>query len=122
MEEYSVPVRGAPFGLKTLPSHFQRVMSILLHDLDFAHVYIDDIVVLSKSREEHAAHLKEVIRRLNDAKLILNVDKCHFARLEINLLGYRINPYGRTIDPSRLARSDHGQAVAELSWIHQLPA
>ena len=34
--------------------------------------------------------------------MILNVDKCHFARLEVNLLGFRINPYGRKIDPSRL--------------------
>ena len=95
--------RGAPFGLKTLPSHFQRVMSVLLRDLDFARVFIDDVVVFSKSRDEHATHLKEVIRRLNGAKLILNINKCHFARLEVNLLGFRINPYGRAIDSPRLA-------------------
>ena len=95
--------RGAPFGLKTLPSQFQRVMSFLLQDLDFARVFIDDVVVFSKSRSEHAAHLSEVIRRLNQAKLILNVSKCHFARLEIKLLGFLINPDGRSIDPSRLA-------------------
>ena len=94
--------RGAPFGLKTLPSQFQRVMAMLLFGLDYARVFIDDIVVFSKSRDDHAAHLTEVIRRLNDAKLILNIDKCHFARLEINLLGFRINPYGQKIDPSRL--------------------
>ena len=95
--------RGAPFGLKTLPSHFQRVMSLLLRDLDYARVFMDDVVVFSKSREEHAAHLKEIISRFNRAKLILNRDKCHFARLEINLLGSCINPYGRTINPARLA-------------------
>ena len=94
---------GAPFGLKTLPSHFQRVMSMLFDGLDFVRVFIDDIVVFSKSRDEHATHLAEVIRRLNDAQLILNVDKCHFVRLEVNLLGFRIDPYGRSIDPSRLA-------------------
>ena len=94
--------RGAPFGLKTLPSHFQRVMAMLLRDLDYARVFIDDVVVFSKTMEEHAVHLKEVIRRLTEAQLILNVDKCHFARLEVNLLGFRINPYGRKIDPSRL--------------------
>ncbi|MGB6314408.1 MAG: pol polyprotein, partial [Pseudolabrys sp.] len=94
--------RGAPFGLKTLPSHFQRVMVMLLRGLDYARVFIDDVVVFSKTTEEHIVHLKEVIRRLTEAQLILNVDKCHFARLEINLLGFRINPYGRKIDPSRL--------------------
>ena len=41
--------RGAPFGLKTLPSHFQRVMAMLLRDLDYARVFIDDVVVFSKS-------------------------------------------------------------------------
>jgi transposase InsO family protein len=94
--------RGAPFGLKMLPSQFQRVMSVLLHDLDFVRVFIDDLVVFSKCRSDHATHLAEVIRRLNQSNLILNVSKCHFARLEINLLGFRINPYGRSIDPPRL--------------------
>jgi putative transposase len=77
--------RGAPFGLKTLPSHFQRVMTLLFHDLEYVRVFIDDIVVFSKAWSDHAAHLKEVIRRLNQAKLILNVSKCHFARLEVEL-------------------------------------
>src|SRR5581483_11698862 len=95
--------RAAPFGLKTLPSQFQRVMSVLLHGLDFVRVYIDDVVVFSASRDDHAAHLKEVLRRLNDAKLILNIGKCQFARLEVNLLGFRVNPYGRTIDSTQLA-------------------
>jgi transposase InsO family protein len=94
--------RGAPFGLKTLPSHFQRVMAAILYGLDFARVFIDDVVVFSKTPGEHAAHLQEVIRRLNEARLILNIDKCHLGRLEVTLLGFRINPYGRKIDPSRL--------------------
>jgi hypothetical protein len=95
--------RGAPFGLKTMPSTFQRTMSSLLHELDYANVFIDDIVVASESWDDHAAHVNEVIRRLTEAKLILNVDKCHFARLEVSLLGFRINPYGRKIEPTRLA-------------------
>src|SRR5215471_4081566 len=80
--------RGAPFGLKTLPSHFQRVMTMLLRGLDFARVFIDDIVVFSKTMEEHAEHVNEVIRRLTEAQLILNVDKCQFAKREVNLLGF----------------------------------
>ena len=95
--------RGAPFGLKTLPSQFQKLMSTVLDGLEFARVFIDDVVVFSKSWEDHAEHLKVVIQRLNQAKLILNVSKCHLARLEIKLLGFRINPYGKAIDPARLA-------------------
>ena len=94
--------RGAPFGLKILPSHFQRVMSMILYGLDYARVFIDDIVVFSKTCDEHAAHLDEVLRRLNDAKLILNVDKCQIAQREVKLLGFHIDEYGRKIDPPRL--------------------
>ena len=95
--------RGAPFGLKILPSQFQRVMMLVFRGIKYVRVFIDDIVVFSQSRSDHAAHLAEVVRRLNRAKLILNVSKCHFARLEIKLLGFRISPYGRSIDPAQLA-------------------
>jgi hypothetical protein len=94
--------RGAPFGLKILPSQFQRTMAMLLRGLDFARVFIDDVVVFSKSIGEHADHLVQVIRRLNQAQLILNVAKCDFARTEVNLLGFKINALGRRIDPTRL--------------------
>ena len=95
--------RGAPFGLKLLPSQFQRVMSLLLDGLDFARCFIDDVVIFSKRREDHAGHVKQVLSKLNQAKLILNVEKSHFARLEISLLGFRLNPLGRKMDPARVA-------------------
>ena len=70
--------KKAPFGLKLLSSLFQRGMSRILGDLPFVLNYIDDVVIFSKTREEHAEHVKIVIERLNAAKLIINREKCHF--------------------------------------------
>jgi len=94
--------RGAPFGLKTLPSQFQRVMQSIFQGLDFVLVYFDDIIVFSKNRADHAKHIQCVIQRLNQARLILSPGKCHFGRLELKLLGFIVNPYGHSIDPERL--------------------
>lgn len=56
--------KGAPFGIKTLPSIFQRAMHVLLGDLPFVRVFIDDIIVFSESHREHLDHVHEVLRRL----------------------------------------------------------
>ena len=60
--------KKAPFGRKP------RILS----DLDCLHNFIDDIIILSNPREDHARHVKEVLERLNKANLIVNPDKCHF--------------------------------------------
>ena len=55
---------GAPFGLKTLTSVFQRVVSRLLMHLSFCVCYVDDILIFSQEEEEHIEHIKEVIECL----------------------------------------------------------
>jgi hypothetical protein len=93
----------APFGLKTLPSIFQRAIQIILADLPFARAYIDDVIVFSKDRADHADHLRQVVQKLTANNLVLNMGKCHFARLRISLLGFLITPYGHEVDPERVA-------------------
>jgi len=94
--------RGAPFGIKTLPSIFQRAMSILLGDLAFVRVFIDDIIIFSKSYEDHFEHVAEVLHRLNEAKLLINESKCHFFRTELKLLGFVVSTEGIRADPDKL--------------------
>ena len=93
----------APFGLKTLPAKFQRVIATLFKDLDYALPYLDDIVVFSKNLDKHKDHLAVVLDRLNKAKLILNIPKCHFVCVEVKLLGFIISKYGHAIDPNQIA-------------------
>lgn len=87
--------KRAPFGLKPLSSLFQRGMTRILGDLPFVSMFIDDIVIYSKSYEEHIDHVKSVIERLNKAKLIINLEKSHFFVTQISLLGHVIDVNGK---------------------------
>jgi hypothetical protein len=98
--------RKAPFGLKTLSSLFQRGMSRILGDLSFVRNFIDDILIASKDREEHAKHVKIVIDRLTKANLIINVDKCSFYSTQVALLGFVVGIDGKKVDRNKLANID----------------
>ena len=59
-----------PFGLKNAAQAFQRMMDGILRDIDFVFVYLDDILVASRSPEEHLAHLRALFRLLSALSLI----------------------------------------------------
>ena len=76
--------RVMPFGLTNTPGVFQRLMQRVIGGLntkegtDFVRVYIDDLIVFSRSLKEHIAHLRQVLSRLRGANLKLKPSKCHF--------------------------------------------
>ena len=65
-----------PFGLRNAGQTFQRMMDEILAGLDYCFVYLDDILVASRSMEEHEIHLREVLTRLQQHGLVLNAEKC----------------------------------------------
>ena len=69
---------GAPFGIKTLTSTFQRAMHSLFVDKPFVMVYVDDLLIHSSSLELHVEHVAEVIRILSSVNLTINRDKSKF--------------------------------------------
>ena len=79
-----------PFGLKNAPPYFQRQMDHILIDLPFCRCYIDDIIVWSKSTEEHIRNLEEIFKRLREAGLKVRPRKCVFGADSIDFLGHRI--------------------------------
>lgn len=86
------------YGLRNAGQSFQRYINRALGDLEFAFVYIDDILIASSSPEEHVAHLREVFSRLRKFHLRLNVDKCVFGVPELEFLGHTVD--GRGIRPT----------------------
>ena len=92
--------RVMPFGLTNAPAVFQRLMNKLLMGLnpesspDFVAVYIDDIVIFSRTLSEHLEHLKLVLERIETAHLKLKPIKCRFICEEVEYLGHLITPKG----------------------------
>lgn len=93
-----------PFGLKNAPSIFQRALDDILRDHigKTCYVYIDDIVVFSKTEEEHARHIEDVFKTLFDANMKVQLDKCHFFKQEVEFLGFIISSEGIKTNPAKV--------------------
>ena len=93
-----------PFGLTNSGASFQRLMGHILRGLEyrFALLYVDDIVIFSKSIDEHLTHLEEVFRRLREANVKLNPKKCSFVKQRIEYLGHVVTPEGIFPDPGKV--------------------
>ena len=93
-----------PFGLTSAPATFQRLMDSVLHDLLWktVMVYLDDIVVYTKTWEEHVAVLDDVLQRLRAAGLKASPGKCAFGQEEPLYLGNLVTRKGILPDPANI--------------------
>ena len=64
---------------------------MVLKDLPFAIAYLDDIIISSKTKEDHLDHLKQVLHKLWSAKLCMKLGKCHFFAKDIQYLYHILN-------------------------------
>ncbi|KAJ9515263.1 hypothetical protein QJQ45_002393 [Haematococcus lacustris] len=99
-----------PFGLCNAPATFQRLMNdIFRQELDdHVIVYLDDILIFSRTHEEHARHLDRVLSLLRQHKLYAKLSKCEFGRSQTQFLGHIITSTGIACDPNKV--------VAINSW------
>lgn len=96
--------RRMPFGLKNAPATFQRLMDNVLSGLqgNELFVYMDDIVLYAKSLREHEVKFERLMKRLREANLKLQPDKCEFLRHEVAYLGHIICSDGVRPDPEKI--------------------
>ena len=92
-----------PFGLCNAPATFQRLMDMVLAGLQSTNclVYLDDVIILGKTFEEHLRNLKEVFQRLREAGLRLKPSKCNLCLEEVEFLGHIVSAEGVRIDPKK---------------------
>lgn len=83
-----------PFGLKNAAQTFQRLMDTACAGLDFVFVYLDDILIFSRSKQEHITHLRQLFQRLQDYGLVISLPKCEFGVSCIDFLGHQVNQEG----------------------------
>ncbi|GJR54368.1 putative reverse transcriptase domain-containing protein [Tanacetum coccineum] len=93
-----------PFGLTNAPAVFMDLMKWVCKPyLDkFVIVFIDDILICSKTKEEHEVHLKLVLELLRKEKLYAKFSKCEFWLQEVHFLGHVVNQSGIHVDPSKI--------------------
>ena len=93
--------RVMSMGLTNAAPTFQRLMDSIFGDLDFVSCYLDDILIASRSAEEHLEHVAIVLERLQKHKLLARETKCAFFQTEIKFLGYIFSAQGKAVDPSK---------------------
>ncbi len=110
-----------PFGLCNAPATFQRVMQAVLVGLEWrsCFVYLDDILIASRTFDEHLEHIKEVLQRLRAAGLRLKPKKCLFLREEVPYLGHVISASGIKPDPSKTAEVKAFPVPSDVTAVRQ---
>ncbi|MBW0549110.1 hypothetical protein O181_088825 [Austropuccinia psidii MF-1] len=95
-----------PFGIKNAPSHFERMMNeIFPEELSegWLIIYIEEIIVCSKTWEEHMYRLSRVLTKIQLVNMKISLKKCHFAFKELKALGHVVSDLSLEIDKTKVA-------------------
>jgi hypothetical protein len=107
-----------PFGLTNAPATFQRLMNEVFHDFireGFVVVYLDDVLIYSKTEEEHLGQLERVFTRLREHQLLAKLVKCSFFENQLKYLGHIIGANGLEVDMDKL------ESVSSISSNFHIP-
>nr|GEY49218.1 putative reverse transcriptase domain-containing protein [Tanacetum cinerariifolium] len=110
-----------PFGLTNTPTVFMDLMNrVCKPNLDkFLIIFIDDILIYSRNKEEHANHLRIILELLKKEKLYARFSKCDFWIRNVQFLGYLIDSQGRHVDPAKIEAVKNWASPTTPTEIHQ---
>ncbi|KAG2191851.1 hypothetical protein INT47_002866, partial [Mucor saturninus] len=110
-----------PFGLTNAPPTFQSLMNRVLGDCldDFALVYLDDILIFSKTEEDHHRHVRHVLKRLQEEKLVANLKKCEFNKKELIFVGFHISARGILPAPGKVTAVKEWSVPTNVQEVRQ---
>ncbi|CAG2217838.1 unnamed protein product [Mytilus edulis] len=91
-----------PFGIKSAPEIYQRIMDQMLEGIIGATAIIDDILIAGRNMEEHDKILKQVVERATKHNLRLNFDKCFVRKAKVAYMGHVITDKGLLPDPAKI--------------------
>ncbi|GFU52771.1 retrovirus-related Pol polyprotein from transposon 17.6 [Trichonephila clavipes] len=94
-----------PFGLCNAPATFEHLMETVLKGLSYKAclVYLDDIIIVGRSFEEHLKNIRRVLQKLKEVNLKLSPSKGHLFRREVTYLGQIISAEGVRTDPDKIS-------------------
>ncbi|MCI0562406.1 MAG: reverse transcriptase domain-containing protein [Nitrososphaera sp.] len=107
---FIVPTKGLfhftrmPYGLTKAPATFQRLLDRLIGPAmdPYAFAYLDDIIIATRTFEEHLHRLRRVLRTIYQAGLTINPEKCKFCCSEVKYLGFVVNQDGLQVNPDKV--------------------
>ncbi|KAF5779194.1 putative nucleotidyltransferase, Ribonuclease H [Helianthus annuus] len=110
-----------PFGLTNAPAVFMDLMNRVCKPyLDkFVIVFIDDILIYSRTKEEHEQHLRTILELLKKEKLYAKFSKCEFWIREVQFLGHVVNEKGIHVDPSKIEAIKNWEAPKTPTEVRQ---
>ena len=80
--------RVMPFGIKNAPATFQRIINSVICDLNFCQAYVDDVIIVSESWDQHVKHVNLFFDKMLDANLTINLAKSEFGKATVEYSGH----------------------------------
>ena len=109
------------FGLVQALAYFQELMTGILKDFPFTIAYLDDIIIFSKTPQEHLSHIHMVFEKLKSANLSMKKSKCSFFSKEIQYLGHILSATGIRPLPAKTHAIQHMQPLTTPKQVKSLP-
>ena len=91
-----------PFGIKSAPEIYQRIMDTMLEGIDGARAVMDDILIAAETPAKHDIIMKQVVRRAHEWNLKLNFEKCHLKQSRVKYIGHVVTSNGLEPDPDKV--------------------